>query len=321
MRRIILLAVTACAGSIGLAGCASGPSQVNAAAIVGNTVISVDTVQQELTTILNAQAQARTDQQQGTLDTVSRMIVGERVTHQLVLAAQQRERLTVDQQQVDQAIASSGGADAVAKQLTYDPAAVNDLAYDSVAEESLARAYADRLSVTFDYVALTNRTDAVNTAHQLAANPDSFPSVLTAAKQAGGSGQVGQAYSLADVFASAAQNEANNQQPYNDYPLFGVAAGTVVVYQRQQGGPWTVAVVRQRDIVPATPATTAGHAAANADAQTLVNVGTALLQPIASQLGVRISPRYGVWDPVSVTVVASADQALGVEIPVRTVRS
>jgi hypothetical protein len=317
VRRIILLAVTALAGSIGLAGCASGPSQVNAAAIVGNTVISVDTVQQELTTILNGQAQARTDQQQGTLDSVSRMVVGERVIHQLVLAAVQRERITVDQQQVDQAIAGGGGADAIAKQLTYDPAAVRDLAYDGVAEEALARAYADRLAITFDYVVENTRADAVNTANQLAAQPDSFPAVLAAAAHSGGSGQAGQPYSLPDLFSSAAQNTANNTAPFTDYPLFGVAPGTVVVYQRQQGGPWTVAVVRQRTVAPAP---TAGHAADNADAQTLVNVGIALLQPIASQLGIRISPRYGVWDPVSMTVAASQDQALGVEIPVRTVR-
>lgn len=318
MTRII---VVLAAAALALAGCASGPSQVDAAAIVGNTVISVSTVQQELITILNGQAQARTDQQQGTLDTVSRTIVGARVIHQVVLAAQQQNGITVDPQQVQQLIAANGGADALAKQLVYDPAAVADLAHDDIAEQALARAYADRLSVTFDYVAENSRANAVTAANQLASDPGSMASLIAQATRAGGSGRLGAVYPLSRFLQDVATAQAQQSGVANLSPLYGADPNTVVVFQPSpsQGGGWMVALVHQRTVGPA-PAAGAVSAAASSDPQTLAAVGLALLQPAASQLGVRVSPRYGVWDSVGMQVVASSDQALGVAIPVRTVR-
>lgn len=326
MTRII---VVLAAAALALAGCASGPSQVDAAAIVGNTVISVNSVQQELITVLNGQAQARTDQQQGTLDTVSRTIVGARVIDQVVLAAQQQNGISVDPQQVQRLIAANGGADALAKQLVYDPAAVAKLAQDAIAEQTLARAYADRLSVTFDFVVENSRASAVTAASQLASDPGSMTSLIAQATQAGGSGRVGTVYPLAKFLQDVATAQAQQTGIANLSPLYGANPNTVVVFQPSpsqggsqsgsQGGGWMVALVHQRTVGPApTPGT--ASTAANSDPQVLAAVGLELLQPMASQLGVRISPRYGVWDPVGMQVVASSDQALGVEMPVRTVR-
>jgi hypothetical protein len=42
----------------------------------------------------------------------------------------------------------------------------------------------------------------------------------------------------------------------------------------------------------------------------LVTIGERLLQPDADRLGVRVNPRYGVWDPIQLRVVA-ADKSAG----------
>ena len=46
----------------------------------------------------------------------------------------------------------------------------------------------------------------------------------------------------------------------------------------------------------------------------LATIGERLLQPLAEQVGVRVNPRYGVWDPISLRVVP-ADQTDGAILP------
>jgi SurA N-terminal domain len=299
--------VALAASGLVLAGCAAGPSQVDSAAIVGDTSVSVDQVQQELNTVLNTQPKAQQAQQQGKLDTVSRGIVSAQVVHTLVAQAQQREHIVVTDAQVDQLVDSSGGADAVASQLLYDADGVRDLAKDQLVEEALGRKYADRLSLTFSYFSTASRQEAVSKAQQIAEDPGSIKGMIAQAGSNGG--QAGAQLDLAQYL----------QQPTGDLaPLFGAQPGTVVAFQpsAQQSPGWLVALVTNRSVAP--PTAGQGSTADSADPQALVAIGAGLLQPYAQAANIRISPRYGVWDYAGMQVVASQDQASGLVLQAHT---
>jgi hypothetical protein len=46
----------------------------------------------------------------------------------------------------------------------------------------------------------------------------------------------------------------------------------------------------------------------------LVAVGERLLQPTADQVGIRVNPRSGVWDPIQLRIVGE-DQQVGSILP------
>ncbi|HEX7660118.1 MAG TPA: SurA N-terminal domain-containing protein [Pseudonocardiaceae bacterium] len=323
MKRIAVMLVMFVGAGLALAGCASGPSQVDAAAIVGNNTISVDSVQQELTTVLNSQQTAQAYQQQNQLDEISRNIVTAKVRHQLVLDAVQQNKITIDENQVDQLIASVGGTDAVAKNLVTDPALVRDLAYDELAEQQLARLYAGRVSATVSFVSTNSRDDAIAAANKLAADPSSAPALVAAATQAGGSGQVDATVTPVGYMWQVQTEAAQEATAPDVTPLLGANANTVVVFSPTsgQGGVWVAALITKRT-VSATPVTGTSSVVANATPDTLAEVGAELLQQNANKLGVRISPRYGSWDPVSMQVIDPTDAATqklaGEEIPVHS---
>jgi hypothetical protein len=39
----------------------------------------------------------------------------------------------------------------------------------------------------------------------------------------------------------------------------------------------------------------------------LARIGERLLQPVAEQVGVRVNPRFGVWDPITLRVVPEGE--------------
>lgn len=307
IRRPAGLLVALLAASLLLAGCGSGPNQTGAAAIVGSTAISLDDVQHELDTVLSTQPQARQYQQEGTFDQVARDIVRTRVIHQLVIAAERREDIAIGDQQVDQLISQSGGVEAVAGQLVYDAAGVRELARDELAELALGRKYADHLAITFDYVTATDRPDAVSKANQLTANPNVMENLVHTANTTGGDGRSGVHLTLAQYL----------QQPVAGVaPLFGALPGTVLVFQPdpREGSQWLVVLIRARTMDASSSAS--GSVAASATPDDLVAIGISLLQPIGQDFGVRVNPRYGVWDPVGLRVVPTTDQSLGARLSV-----
>ena len=93
--------------------------------------------------------------------------------------------------------------------------------------------------------------------------------------------------------------------------LFGLPIGRTAYFQPspQQGG-WIVLRVTDRKEDPnADP-----NAAASLGDSDLAAIGQRLLQPLAEEVGVRVNPRFGVWDPVSMRVVA-ANQEGGAILP------
>jgi hypothetical protein len=93
--------------------------------------------------------------------------------------------------------------------------------------------------------------------------------------------------------------------------LFGLPIGRTAYFQPspQQGG-WIVLRVTDRKVDPnADP-----NAAASLGDSDLAAIGQRLLQPLAEEVGVRVNPRFGVWDPVSMRVIA-ANQEGGAILP------
>jgi hypothetical protein len=330
IRRPVGVLVGLAAAALLLTACGSGPSQVGSALIVGNTSVSVSQVQKELNDLLASSPTVQQAQKQGKLDQATRGIVTTHVLHDLVARAAVQDKLAVTDQQVDQLISQSGGAAKLAGALEVNPSDVRSVVKDVLLEVSLARKFADTLSVNFGYVVATSRQDATAKAHQLAANPDGLAAMVATenkAAQAQGAqagGQTQATFSVSSYLQGVeqaqqqAQSQGSQAPTENDGPVFGTPANTVVAFEPEpaSSGTWIVALIKSRTVnngnvpVGASPAD-------NADLTTLEQIGVSLLQPDATSLGVRVSPRYGVWDQVGMEVVPSATQTVGLEIPVQ----
>jgi hypothetical protein len=91
--------------------------------------------------------------------------------------------------------------------------------------------------------------------------------------------------------------------------LFGTPAGqTVLVQTGESPEEWLVVRIDQRT---AEGPARGGPAAAldRLDADTKDSIGRRLTQPLAERLGVRINPRYGQWDMLSLSVVEPGKQS------------
>lgn len=328
IRRPIGVFVGLAATAALLTACGSGPSQVGAALIVGNTSVSDSQIQQELNNLLDTQSAVQQAQKQGALDQVSRHLVTSHVQHELITAAAAKFGLSVPDDQLDQAISKAGGIARTAAAEQVDEADARSVAKDSLLEVELARKYADSLSVKFGYVVASSRDEAVRDAQQLAADPNSLAGMVNAANakaQAGGqqgaAGSTSATFQLPQYLQAIAQAEQQGQQAVeNDSPIFGTPVNTVVAYQPapSQSPTWIVALIRSRDTSGTAPSGGAS-AADTADPTTLAQIGVGLLQPEAAAVGVRISPRYGTWDQAAMEVVA--DQSAGLVLPVHSSQS
>jgi TolA-binding protein len=301
--KLLLTAVTATVGAL-LAGCGSGPAQAPSAVIVGNTSVSLNTVQQRVDQVLAKEPAAQQLQQQHKLDQVSRQVVQMAVWHELARQGAAREGIAVDEQQVSQLVDQAGGAEQASKGTIYDATTFRDRARDQLIMMDVGRKYVNRLSVTFDITQVGSRQAALDKARQLAAHPDDTGELLRADQAAG-------------VPAATNQKLTAASAPPYALPLFGVRPGTVVAFSPQgDNSQWIVALVRDRHIDPATPANdgSATPQDQQQDPQQLAQVGLRVLAPLADQLGVKVNPRYGVWDPVGMEVAPSAEEATGFEV-------
>jgi hypothetical protein len=74
-----------------------------------------------------------------------------------------------------------------------------------------------------------------------------------------------------------------------------------------------VLVVHQAD-TNGTPSASDQSALSQISPTDLGQAGALLLSPLAQDMSIKISPRYGAWDTISMSVVATAGQS-GVELP------
>ncbi|WP_214368910.1 hypothetical protein [Pseudonocardia sp. H11422] len=273
-----------------VSGCGSGPSQVGSAVIVGADAVPLDRVQSQLDVALaKTEAVSQLAARGVGTDDIARDVVTRAVVHDLLARTAATEGVVVSDAQVDAELAASGGADVAVQSSLYDLPALRERIRDELVAAELARRYVDRLAVTVDVAAATSREEAEAKARAIAAGGAAADAVFAENAQR-------------DLqFRAASDPEAAAMA------FFGTTAGRVVVFQPapQQSG-WIVlrVVERRTDAPPAGP-----PAASQIDQATLVRIGERLLQPLADEIGVRVNPRYGVWDPIRLRVVAEGEEA------------
>lgn len=286
-----------------LAGCGSGPSQVGAAAIVGDEALPIEQVQTQLDTAL-----ARLDREQrvllaqnGQLDDVTSNIVTLAILHELLGEAARRQGISVNEEQVTDLIDELGGVEQASRGTVFAPEDFRERARDQLIAVELGRRALDNLAVTADYTTVTSRDDAFALTRRLAEDPGRARDRIGVERESG-------AAAMVDARLVAAENPELASSP-----AFGVPEGTVVTFPVDEAmSQWLVMLIRSRS----TDARPAGNAA-EPDPAVLEAVGIRQLAPIAADLGVRVNPRYGIWDPVSLSVVRDENELGGLALPVR----
>jgi hypothetical protein len=215
--------VAVVAGALLLAGCGTGPSQVGSAAIVGDTSVSIDQVQNLIDKAVREHPYARKLADEHKLDLLGRAFVGQLVLHELLLKAAQQEGISPNYGQIDAQLAKDPLTGPVPANSADETQAVSQVATrardhrEELTDANLAQALADKtmpdLSVTFDYTSIGSlpssdggeppqgpaaQKAAYDLARQFAADP------AAATKRVGGDNQYEQ--SLRQQAASQGQN-------------------------------------------------------------------------------------------------------------------
>lgn len=283
-----------------VSGC-GGPPQAGSAVIVGDDAVPLGQVQSALTAML---AKVPADQRQAGQDIAfARSIVTNDVLHSLLGRLGSTAGIAVSDTDIDTFLEQQGGAAALEQSTGLDADELRKESHDLLVAIALGRRVAPGLVVTADVVGATSREDAEAKARVLAA---------------GGAAS-------AALFANAGTAMRNQQFAALTFPLqsgsaaggtrsvvLGTDVGDTVAYQPDpQQAAWSVFRVTQRrtDAVPQDP--TALSKLGEAE---LLQIGQRTVQPLAESLGVRVNPRYGVWDPISLAVV-QPDQTAGVILP------
>ncbi|MGH4017601.1 MAG: SurA N-terminal domain-containing protein [Pseudonocardiaceae bacterium] len=278
-------------------GCS--PGQPGAAAIVGGTTISVNRVQGQVDTVLAKEGdQVRAQLVAGRqLDDLSRQIVTLFIRHELVNVATQRAGLSVDPQQVSELLYDLGGLEVASRGTVWDAEGFREHARDQLLMVQLGRKTL-RAEVTFDYTTAATRADAIRRAEQLAeAGPQGARELISADVDAGKEAVVSQRVVGGDdpIFAAS--------------PAFGVAKDTVVAFQLADTQPWLVMVIKNR--TEGTEPSDQAPDPDEIDPAVLEAIGLRQLAQVSKDVGVRLSPRYGVWDPVNLKAVTDENEIGG----------
>lgn len=323
IRRTGLL-MTAVASVAALTACGTGPSQLNAAVIIDDRTISVDEVQAVLEKVVKEQPAAQPLAQQHKLDLVSREVVSQLIVHELITEAAERENLSVDQEQVNALIEEdplgaelptdgSVPPEQLATQLVYRARDTREVVTDQFLMQELGAKYVDRLSVNMAFVAVAQadptaaagnlRADAEDLARKFAADPDDVGDLIDAAAAEGLNAQPNA------EFIGALQPELESTV------MFGSPEGSVVVFQPSpEQELWVVGMILERSEDAVVPEESQAEVP-EVTADQLVPIGERLLQPLAEEIGITISPRYGVWDPSAVGIAPSEDEFTGLVLP------
>lgn len=297
----MVLAAAALSGLV-LTGCDDGPSQVGAAAIVGDDRVTVSDVQGALEDVLNkegdeAKAQLVAGQQ---LDDVTLQIINQRISHLLIDEAAKRNNISVDEARISQAVEDEGGAEEASAGTIFDAAGFRERIRDELLLAELGRVLLPKLSVTVDYTTSANREDAAKKVRELAdAGPERARQLIEAdVRSSGAAGLEQRIVGLENPSFAAA-------------PVFGTPEGSVVTFPAEdESGGWLVMVVSRR-VVDLTPTAADRRSIAALDPALLQAVGLRQLAIVADDLDIKISPRYGVWDPISVSAVRSDEERVG----------
>jgi len=307
--RSVLSAVAgiAAAGLL-VGGCGLGPSQLGAAAFVDGTEIPLEQVHSQLARVLTKEGpQVRAELEAShQLGDVSRKIVTVQIRHQLLDVAAHRAGLGVNQARVNRLIMELGGAEVASKGTIFDANGYRERARDKLLMVALGRAEVRNSAVTVDYTTADTRTAAQQRVEELSrAGSKRARQSIGADVRAGKQAELDKRIVAADdpIFATT--------------PAFGVPAGTVVAFQLADTTPWVIMVVKNRTDRGARASEHAPQLD-QIDPAVLEAIGLRQLARVGQELGVRPSPRYGVWDPVRVQVVPDENETGGFLAPLRS---
>lgn len=279
-----VLAAVVVAGAV-VSGCGS-PVQAGSAAIVGSDTVPLERVQNELAAVLGrTELVDQVSAQGGGPPDIARDIVTHVVVHDLLRREAGGAGIVVTDAAVDAEIADRGGVEALLATTFADLPGLRERVRDDLTAVQLAQRSLTGLSVTADIVAVTSREQAQQRATVLAAGGPGADALFAANPRTSRRDTVYQAATSPDVASSV---------------LFGVPVGTVGFFQPDsQQSAWLVfRVTDRRTDTPPDP-----EAASQLSQKDLVAIGERMLQPVADELGVRVNPRYGVWDPIRLRVV------------------
>lgn len=290
------LAVVATVGVV-VSGCGTGPSQVGSAVIVGTTAVPLEQVQSRLDVALGKTDVVAQLASSGVgAPDIARDVVTGAVMHDLLARTAATEGITVSEADVDAALQESGGADAAQSQSLYDLSAIRERVRDRLIAVKHAQRIVPGLTITADLVAANSRDDAAAKARVLAAGGPEADALFASNPETSRRNMSYQAVRSPEAASTV---------------LFGLPVGRTAYFQPspQQGGWIVLRVTDRQEDANADPS-----AAASLGDSDLAAIGDRLLQPLSEEVGVRVNPRFGVWDPVSMRVVA-ADQQGGAILP------
>jgi hypothetical protein len=307
VRRVLRTAVGVAVAGLVIGGCGAGPRQLSAAAFVNGSEIPLEQVHGQLEAVLAKEGpQARAQLVAGhQLDDVSRKIVTVRIRHQLLEIAARRTGVTVDQAAVSRLIKEVGGAEAASKGTIFDANGYRQRAKDKLLMVALGRAALRNSAVTVDYTTADTRTAAKQRVEELAqAGSKRARQMIDGDVRSGRDAELDKRIVAADdpIFATT--------------PAFGVAERTVVAFQLDDTKPWVIMVVKNHTD---RGAQASDHAPQidQIDPAVLEAIGLRQLSQVSQDVGVRLNPRYGIWDPVSLQVVSDENETSGFLAPLR----
>ena len=282
-----MVAAVAAVGAI-VSGCGNAPSQIDSAVIIGSTAVPLDQVQSRLDVALGKKDVVTQLAASGVgPPDIARDLVTRTVLHDLLTRTAATQGIAVADPDVDAAIAQGGGADAALDQTLYDLPALRDWVRDRLIAARYAQRVLPGLTVTADVMTATSRDDAADKARVIAAGGPDADALFA---------------QNVDTSRRAVAYQAAKSPEAASTVLFGLAPGRTAYFQPSPGpqSSWIVVRVTGQQMTPnADPASVGGLGDSD-----LATIGERLLQPLAEQVGVRVNPRYGVWDPISLRVVA-----------------
>lgn len=301
MTRTRLVAVSITAGLI-LTGC-GGPAKAGAAAIIGDTTIPVEAVQQRFDAWLKANPAAAKQQREGNqMATLGRRQASIAITRELIRQVAAKEGVTYAEDQKEQAIELAGGREqVVAKSLdTMDN--IDQAVRAQLLAVGIGRKFADHLAVVLDFTNAATYTEAQAKAKEMARS-DEAAAALVRKDTAGQppnpqTGQSAEAARLNKRFTF--QTILEQQNPAVLLPLFTAKPGDAVALSLNSGeqtgnGQWLVARVKSRTDRPVAGAPSQGGLAEQLNLTGLEAVGQIVVSHYANELGVQVNPRYGEW--------------------------